>query len=169
MSLRDKLIAARDRAKADNDEADRQEILSAWERSISQLCRLVAEWVLPYEKDGLISSVVTPFNVKEEPFGEYVVHSLVLQAGNAKILLRPVARFVSGATGRVDMFTQGRGGLDERYRLLRKSYDDEEDRWAIIKPLNKQTALDKLTAGGSSSYTILGKDSFEHALNDLLG
>ena len=169
MALRDKLLAARDRAKAENDHFGRADILNAWGNSVATLSRNIAEWVRPYEDDGLISTEIVPFLIKEEPFGEYTFSIIQLRAGNHKIVLQPIARFVSGSTGRVDMYLEGRGGADERYRLLRKSQDGEEERWGIIKPLQNMNTLDKLAGVGVSSFTVLGPQSFEEALNVLLG
>lgn len=169
MTLRDKLIAAKDRATADNDPKGRKEMLNGWGQSVNWLSKAISDWVKPYEAEGLITSEIAKFRIKEDPFGEYIFNIIQLRAGNHTILFQPIARFVSGSTGRVDMYVEGRGGPDERYRLLRKSRDGEEERWGIIKPQQHMSTLDRALGIGVDSYTVLGQETFEDALNVLLG
>src|SRR5207248_1192305 len=42
---------------------------------------------------------------KDKPIGAYEVPMLLMQQWDVKLLLEPVSRFVSGADGRVDLYT----------------------------------------------------------------
>ena len=82
--------------------------------------------------DGLIT--VGPRRTEprsEQLTGQYSIDVLDLSIRGRTITFSPVARYVFGSAGRVDLFA--RGGLATRYLLLR-TVDDAtgKDRWGIV-------------------------------------
>lgn len=160
MALKDTLKAIRDKAEAEEDfEAKKPQILKAWRESVLWLEDTIAGWLKEYEKDGALSLSRDGVFLEEEAFGNYPSQALNILVGPTVVRIQPVGRMIIGATGRVDMYRQGRPTDDQRVLFLRLDAE-APDKWGIRMPL-----------GGDRSHPVLQpftQEIFESALDGLL-
>lgn len=131
MSLRKTLQKMEETEKASKQVIDAK--LKEWrELVIPGLYRSVKEMLSDLISDGLVT--VNPPRTErrtEELTGPYDIEVMDLAIRGRTITLNPVALFVIGAMGRVELFARGR--LDRRYILLRLKDDySGKDRWFIF-------------------------------------
>jgi hypothetical protein len=134
MSLRETLLKMKE-----TEEASKQDIpakLKEWrEVAIPGLYQSVREMLSDLIIDGLVT--VNPSHTEsrtEELTGPYEITVMDLAIRGRTITLSPVALFVIGAMGRVELFARGR--LDLRYILLRLKDNSGKDRWFIFSERN---------------------------------
>jgi hypothetical protein len=71
----------------------------SWVHSVESLCRQVADWAARKKWTVTWQS----HHLTEELLGSYDVPSLTVQTDHGIVTLKPIAREVMGATGRVDL------------------------------------------------------------------
>jgi hypothetical protein len=81
-----------------------QHVRDEWVRAVEQLVADVESWCRA--NDWPTRRV--PSRLSESPIGEYVVPALLIQVDTRKFLLEPIARFVPGADGAVDLYEMPR-------------------------------------------------------------
>ena len=160
MALRDTLKAIQDREQeAANFESRKPEVIAAWQESIRWLLKEVRAWLAEYESDGAMTFSTGVVQLDEELLGAYQAETLSIHAGPAGVRLVPVGRMIIGATGRVDIYRQGRPGDSERIKLLRTDAD-RPDAWALRRPQNPMLRARDLEP--------LNRENFEAVLDGLL-
>jgi hypothetical protein len=129
MSLRETL---QEMQRAEQGSAqETQELLREWRQSaIPNLYKRVEELLADLIQDHLVEIERHTEPRREELTGPYEIEVLDLKVGGKTLSLRPAARFVVGAKGRVDLVTRGR--LDPVYFLLRDRGTEGQDQWAIV-------------------------------------
>ena len=134
MALRDTLKAMSDQEKAAAEfEARKPQIMVDWKASLEWLLTEIEGWLYEYVEAGHMTLLRRAFTLREEHFGAYMVDGLDVRAGGAVVTVQPIARFVIGSPGRVDLFRQGYTGDDERYFMLRLG-DERPDTWGLRNP-----------------------------------
>jgi hypothetical protein len=98
-------------------------------------------------------------DLTEESLGRYSIGVLNITAGPLTVVVAPVGTMIVGATGRVDMYRQGRIGEFERIVLLRqtKSASDETPEWKITLPMSNSSR------GGRTTFRINEREPFTKA------
>lgn len=136
MALREKLESLKQDAEQDSQwQADRPKLIADWQQAVKWLFARVREWLASYEQSGLLTFSEEEIPMREEATGPYRIGIMELRAGKATIVLRPVGRFIIGATGRIDMHLLGRMIENERIMLLRSTqHGDPEETWIIVTP-----------------------------------
>lgn len=135
MSLRETL-----QKMEETDKASKQVIgakLKEWrEVAVPGLYRSVKEMLSDLIADGLVAAPPPRTERRtEELTGPYEIEVMDLAIRGRTITFNPVALFVMGAMGRVELFARGR--LDRRYILLRLKDDSSgKDRWFIVSEKN---------------------------------
>lgn len=116
MALKEKL----ERLRRNDSSSDPAVTLSEWQDAVRTLLDDVEKWLAPFIAEGLMRPQRTIITLDEEDLGPYSVERLDLELGRgAELVLLPIARFVAGATGRVDLYAKGR--MYQGYMLLRHS------------------------------------------------
>lgn len=91
---------------------DRESILAEWRTSVAALARDVRQWS---EAEGWTVEEELQ-SITEDELGNYDLPKLTIHAGEERVVLEPVARFVLGAERRVDLYSWP---TFERVMLLR--------------------------------------------------
>src|SRR5947209_6644981 len=78
-----------------------EQVRDEWVRAVEQLVSNVEAWCRA--NDWPTRRI--PKTVTESQIGEYTVPALRIQVDLVKLLLEPVARYVAGAAGRVDLYS----------------------------------------------------------------
>jgi len=130
MSLRQKLKEIERANKA--TQVDVRRLVNEWVAAVHELYERVAHDLGDLIQDQVINVIRQPVTRSEERTGPYQIYELNLHVAGKTIAFNPVALFVVGANGRVDLFAKGR--LDTRYHLLRlKGPHGGSDRWFITR------------------------------------
>jgi hypothetical protein len=140
--------------------------LKQWrQEAIPELFKRIQALLLDLIKDGLIT--VGPKRTEsrtEEKTGPYNVEVLDLVIRGRTITFSPLALFVFGSDGRVDLFTRGR--LDQRYLLLRTRDDTKaKDIWGIVSEKERQESRRRALPQGIPE---LSRSTLEDAVEKLL-
>lgn len=167
MSLRDTL-----RKMEETEKVSKQAIqgkLQEWrEVAIPALYRSVKEMLSDLITDGLVT--VNPLRTErrtEELAGPYEIKVMDLAIRGRTITFNPVALFVIGAIGRVELFARGR--LDRRYILLRLKDNSGTDRWCIFSERNgPKLPFRTLTSEPETSLKELSSETLEDMIEKLL-
>lgn len=165
MSLRETLEQM---GRSDKETAQKvRETLKQWrEVAIPGLFEQVKEMLSDLIVDGLIT--VAPLRAEprsEQLTGPYSIDVLDLGIRGRTITFSPVARYVVGSAGRVDLFA--RGGLGARYLLLR-AVDDAtgKDHWGIVSEKERQES--KKGPRFPGRLPELSRSTLENAIQNLL-
>lgn len=160
MALRDTLKAIHDREQeAVAFETQKPKIIANWQEAVKWLLGEVRGWLAEYERDASMEFSNGVVQLDEEALGAYSVDTLSIRVGSAVVRLVPVGRMVIGATGRIDMYRQGRPDESERIKFLRLD-SNRPDQWGMRRPGGLLTRSRELEA--------VGKDTFEAAIDGLL-
>ncbi len=173
MPLRD---ALRDLAEQQRREAqagsNRPAQIAEWKETVDTLMSRIREYLSEYEQDGSLSINTHRVRVVEEDIATYEIAAMDIKAGPVLILIRPIARFVSGAEGRVDIHRRGRPFEEYRVMLLHMRLDGPADQplWCVQFPLEISSRLDPLRPAipGTRRVTPLDKGALELAIEFLL-
>ncbi|RVU15335.1 hypothetical protein [Methylobacterium oryzihabitans] len=161
MALLDTLRSVRDRTRAEREaESDRPQIIARWQSDVAALYDEIHGWLLDYERDGYLTVSTQEIHLREEPLGLYTLDAMLIHVDDLAVRLQPAGRYVLGATGRIDMFRQGRSARDERVLLVRQA-TPEGERWMLRPPAGPRT-------GAASGLEPLDRASFEAAFESLL-
>lgn len=114
------------------DDSDRQRketeaLLIEWRESVRALYDSIIGWMdEPYRMGMVRFDDTNNKPITEERFGPYEIQMLALefQYPTTRVVLEPVARFIVGGRGRVDI--SGRGG---RFKIIR---DRDGAEWSVI-------------------------------------
>jgi hypothetical protein len=172
MPLRDTLKRLGERASETS--LNRTEIIDEWSRAIVRFYDQIREYLKEYLDDGSISlRSITFVSVYEESLGQYPISMMTLAAGPAIIEVKPVGRMIVGATGRVDLYRQGRASPNERVMALRTSHPrDASDEWKLnIPPKDRSFELmnmSDLVASQKPEIKPFDKTNLELAIDRLL-
>lgn len=148
MNAREELTDLLRQKKSEQEEAvDWKVVKKNWIHSLSALMRQIEEWVEPLVREKLIKIKETKIKLTEEYFGTYNVTSLTITAAPHVVEIRPAARVIIGAKGRVDMIN----GAKKIMLLV-----NEKDQWRIAVRAQKIRTLP------------LNEESFLGALKELL-
>jgi len=132
----------------------------------------IHEYLSEYEQDGSLSINLHRIRVNEEDIATYEIATMDSKVGPILILIRPIARFVSGAEGRVDIHRRGRPFEDYRVMLLHMRLEGQAypPTWCIQFPLEIASRLEPLHPAipGTRRVTPLNKGTFEQAIEFLL-
>jgi len=175
-TLEDKLQNLKQDAERDKQsELDRPKLIAEWQQAVNWLFARVREWLTAYEQNGLLSFSEQEIPITEEATGPYRIRMMELHAGKATIVLRPVGRFIIGATGRVDMHVLGRMIETERVMFLRTTrFGATEEEWGILIPeragsLGRGRRVGNLPNWSRRNLQRLTQENLKEAVERLLG
>ncbi len=173
MALRDTLSEMARQAEAPLDLATLRE---EWVGAIEKLFNRIRDCLDEYLQDKSLSILSEGrLVIEEEDLGEYAVPTMSIKAGPMQIEVRPVGRLVVGATGRVDLYRQGRAAQHERVMILRQGSPQKgvEDKWVLSRP-NKDDPSFRIMNLNALSTTLarrqipFDKPGLEEAIDRLL-
>lgn len=119
-----KLLTARKQALG--AEADREEQIKQWREDVKDLMSKIREWLRPFTEGDTLQIVDIETELNEHQLGSYRLGGLDLIGPDHSVLrVRPVARFVVGASGRVDL-----EAMQSRTLIVRS----DETGWQIVEP-----------------------------------
>ncbi|MHC4663822.1 MAG: hypothetical protein ACYS8W_19340 [Planctomycetota bacterium] len=119
-------------------------IREKWVGTIHSLFQTILEWIKKAEDEKLINVYKHNIQLSEKNIGRYAVDKLELIVLDRQIIIEPIARFIEGCDGRVDIYH----GY-ENFRLL---YSGKNDSWQIEdrkdqgyrKPLTRENFIELL-------------------------
>jgi hypothetical protein len=133
MALKDTLQQLNDKARQPS--LDRKAYVKDWQDAVLNFFDKIRDYLKEYAEDGSLRfSALTQVGLSEEALGNYTVSMMRITAGPAIIEVRPVGRMIVGASGRVDLYRQGRSSPSQRVLALRVSYPPEEEKWELVIP-----------------------------------
>lgn len=74
-----------------------------WLSNIEEFYKVVKNWLLPLEEDGIIRYSTKAITLSEDPIGSYDVDMLTIIIGNQEVELCPKGTLIIGAQGRIDI------------------------------------------------------------------
>lgn len=132
MSLRSTIFEIQTRDKELSEIAsDRETFLAGWRSDVEQLYQVLMKMLEDLAAEGSIEFREGQKQIKESEIGEYHISELILMVANRAIVASPVARLVSGGTGRVDLYRRDRPTESDRIRLLRRLDVSAQENWFI--------------------------------------
>jgi hypothetical protein len=173
MALRDTLAEMAREAEAP---LDLSALHDEWFDAIEKLFNRIRDYLDEYFQDKSLSIASEGrLVIEEEDLGEYAVPVMSIKAGPMQIEVRPVGRLIVGATGRVDLYRQGRAALNERVMILRQGSPQKgvEDKWVLRLP-NKDDPSFRIRNLNALSTTLarqqipFDKPGLEEAIDRLL-
>lgn len=109
----DRFVEQQHKRSLDQD-VDWPKELAEWLSSLDDLYQTVEGYLSDYKRDGRVDTTYSLIDINEDYIGSYKAKRLLITIGSKNITLVPVARFVIGSMGRVDI--EGSAG---RSRLVR--------------------------------------------------
>lgn len=170
MALKDTLERLQQqRMEQEQWEKNKPQLIRAWQEAIGGLFDTIRGYLDEYRSAGSMTFTEGRTDLSEEALGRYVVKVLNIVAGPITVVVAPVGAMIVGATGRVDMYRQGRVGEFERVVLLRqrKSASENAQEWKITFPMATSNARERKGAT-RSERAPLTKATLEKALEFLL-
>lgn len=136
MALRERLAQLNQAQEREaQSERDKPRLIQEWQNSVDALLNTIQEYLSEYTRDGLMRFTRTRVRLREEALGEYEIGEMSIEAGPAKLIIRPVALMIIAARGRVDMHRQGRSSEGDRIMFLRTGAPDTDPtQWLISEP-----------------------------------
>ena len=143
MSKRLEKILKEKRKQQEASKVDHQQIREAWIISCSNLMTTISNWLRPLQNQQLLEIKSESIPIFEDQLGEYEVVALQVVFLQSEVMkIRPVARFIIGARGRIDISAGG--------TLLVMVLAKQPDEWVFAKrniqrgefetwPFNKDT------------------------------
>lgn len=122
-----------------------------WETALKLLMMNLKQWLNPSKARRFLDYQDMPVTISEPHLGTYTVDGLKISVGDAVVEVRPKARFLAGAHGRVDL----EYGTAATATLVRK-IEGNSSAWFLLT--NRRPAVIPLTP-----------ESFTAALKELLG
>ena len=171
MALKDTLQQLNE--KSNQPSFDREAFVKEWRDAVVRLHDQIREFLDEYIDDGSISVLsISLVTLSEEALGNYQAPMMRLKAGPAIVEVKPVGRMIVGATGRVDLYRQGRTSTNKRVIVLRVSYPPEEEKWELVippkdRPFELMGASD-LAASLKSQHLPFDKPNLELAIDRIL-
>ena len=143
MSKRLEKILKEKRKQQEASKVDHQQIREAWIISCSNLMTTISNWLKPLQSQQLLEIKPESIPIFEDQLGEYEVVALQVVFLQSEVMkIRPVARFIISARGRIDISAGG--------TLLVMVLAKQPDEWVFAKrniqrgefetwPFNKDT------------------------------
>ena len=129
-----------------------------WNEALTDLFDSVKQWLKVLEDKGLASLADEAITITEPDLAQYQAPGLLVCFKNGReVRLRPVARFVLGGTGRVDLRTDQWASATKTLMFLRGGKDKDPTVWRIIWSKRKHDENEELDEG-----------SFRSAFQDIL-
>lgn len=103
-----------------------------WPTQVYEMYRQVEAWLEPLTEAGLNIRRIPTRVFESLPSGEtfnYAIDQLLIEGNHHSITLDPIARFINGGTGRVDIQAKGK-----EIQMLRTETDHGEPQWLIQAP-----------------------------------
>ena len=176
MALQDTLKGLKQEAeKAKELKQEIPKEIDKWKSAVDQLLSDISQWLSSYEEQHLLTIEKGILQISENfpegiPNEQYNISKINLKTQVLTIAIEPMARFIFGARGRVDMFVRGKE--ERRVTLLRTTSPEEnKEKWVIFFPIKKETFLGRLsppTLPNNRVYEPLDKERFEKAVDYLL-
>jgi hypothetical protein len=108
MSKRLEEILEKKQKQREESRIDHEETRRAWISDCSNLMSRITNWLTPLLDKGLVEIYSEKIPIFEDQLGEYEVEELRIVFLKSEILkVRPIARFIIGAKGRVDIVAGG--------------------------------------------------------------
>jgi hypothetical protein len=173
MPLRDTLRRLGEKQNSDSP-FDRERAIQEWREAVVRLYDQIREFLKDFLDEGTITlRGITLVQLSEESLGQYPISMMSLVAGPAVIEIKPVGRMIVGATGRVDLYRQGRGSANERVMVLRTSNpSNKPDTWELNIPPRDRSfevmGLRNLQASQERETLSFDKPNLELAIDRLL-
>ena len=120
-----------------------------WRLALGELSIKIRRWLDEPIKRKLVEVSAYEKTLNEERLGAYEVKGLIVSLGQQRVTFDPVATYVVGAFGRVDMI-----GPAAKFTLVRERDDGH---WSLINPIDPRLR------------EPLTKDLFERRLLEALG
>jgi hypothetical protein len=171
MPLRETLRDLRkQQQRAAQDAPNRRAQIAEWKGTVDALMVQIREYLSEYEQDGSLLIDLHRIRVIEEDIATYETTAIDIRAGSITILIRPIARFVSGAEGRVDIHRRGRPFEENRVMLLRMrpSGASSMPTWFIDLPPDSRRAVLYPNRDLTRQLVPLSKEELERAVDILL-
>jgi hypothetical protein len=149
----------------------KEAVIEEWQKSVAALMSEIEEFLHEYKSEGTLKIEQSDTELTEEALGTYPTTQMTLRAGSAVLMIQPIGRMIIGATGRVDLYRQGHGAMNERVLALRGTSSDDSQ-WMLSIPPEDQSFKIMRTAALAKSLerTVLPltKANLESALDRLL-
>lgn len=108
--------------------AETEGLKEEWIKAVSEFQDQIIGWLEEPVSLGLVIFNQPEIEIAEERFGKYKTTELILNfsPSGVNVEVKPIARFIVGAIGRIDIFSN-----KGRYKVVRKN---EDNKWYIIEP-----------------------------------
>lgn len=123
--------------------------LGRWRLALGELGIKIRRWLDEPAKKRLVEVLTFEKTISEERLGSYQVKGWIVALGGRQVIFDPVATYVVGAFGRVDIV-----GPAAKFTLLREKDDGH---WSLVNPSDPRR------------FEPLTKDVFERTLLAALG
>jgi hypothetical protein len=170
MALKDTL-ERRQKELASAQSFDKAAIIAEWQQAVRALMSKIEEFLHEYKTEGTLQFEHGDMELTEEALGNYQIPQMTLRAGSAVLMIQPIGRLIIGATGRVDLYRQGRAAKDDRVMALRSAPNDDSQWMLSIPPEDSSFRIMPTNQLGQSlkrTIVPLTKESLEAALDRLL-
>ena len=140
--------------EAEAEKSRNETLKNDWIKAVADLRDLIIGWLVEPINLGLVTFKQPKIEITEERFGKYTTTELILNfspSGTA-VEIKPIARFIVDAIGRVDIFSN-----KGRYKIIRKAEDEE---WYVVEP--------DYTGAEPFKLTKLNEDSLGRILTELI-
>lgn len=150
----------------------KSDLRATWMRDVDGVMDVVRATLAIYVKAGQASVTSELIEVREDMLGAYSAQRLVIGIAGTNVIVEPVARFVFGATGRIDLYREHRSSEDDRLFILRPMgpADERSAPWLIetrATPPSEPSAA-PFVMRGSRRYLPFNGASIESAVDHLL-
>lgn len=143
-----------------------------WQDKLEELYRTVEQSLSPFIKDGTIAFSTETVQLQEELLGRYEAKAARIVLGNRTARLKPIATFIIGARGRVDLV--GPRGIvrivlvpaNATGYATRKGASEKN---AQPDPPVKDWSWKFTTPPPRITYVDVDQDSFQNALMEVMG
>ncbi len=109
MSLKEKLIQKKNAAS--RSVQDYEKVKSIYVDEVNKLINMIRSWFKDLAEQKLVTITDTQVQVQDPNIGEYMISSIRIEAGDDTVLIMPVGAEIIGASGRVDIYAQGKKHL----------------------------------------------------------
>ncbi|MCL6642387.1 MAG: hypothetical protein K6T71_03580 [Candidatus Bipolaricaulota bacterium] len=105
-------------------ESHKEKMLGEWLEALNSLIRQLEQWLEPALAEGL---KIEPYQkeITEYDLGTYQAPALEVSFGSRKMRIEPVARFIVGGTGRVD--------IDSSRGIFKLIRDPATGSWFLVR------------------------------------
>ncbi len=170
MALKDTLEKRR-KELASGQSFDKSAVIEEWQKAVSALMTKVVEFLQEYKNEGTLQFESSTILLTEEALDTYQIPQMSLRAGSAVLMIQPIGRMIIGATGRVDLYRQGRAAKDDRVMILRDGSTNDSQWMLSIPPEDnsfKIVPTTQLAQLHKRTIVPLTKENLEIALDRLL-